>query len=309
MLPRSFNYFAAETLEDAIDFLKDHKGEAKVLAGGMSLIPLMKLRLTSPSYIVDINRIRELDQISEGRGPSGDSLFIGALTRHHKLESSDLVRTRASLLAETAAAIGDPQVRNLGTIGGALAHCDPSGDLGASVLALRGEIQAVGPAGVRSITADDFFVDTFASALGEDEVLTQLSVPRERSASGAAYMKFKRRAGDYATVGVAVHLSLAVFVDDDDEDSGTRCESAGIGLTSVGAKSLRASRAEKCLEGNALTEETIAKAASAAAEDCSPTNDPLRGSADYKREMVRLFTRRAIELSIARAMTNRKGKG
>ncbi len=294
MLPRRFQYFAPATLEDAARLLKEHAGDAKILAGGMSLIPLMKLRLASPGYIVDINRLKGLDYIKERA--DGGSLLIGPLTRHHSLESSQLVRKRAPLLSETAGLIGDPQVRNLGTIGGALAHSDPSGDWGAAILALRGKVKVLGSAGERLVSIDDFLVDTFTSALTEGELITEVSVPMPPEAgSGSAYMKLERKAGDFATVGVAVQLALERRVD------GNYCSAAGIGLTALGPKSLRASAAERCLEGRKLTNDTVAEAAAAAAKECSPTDDPLRGSARYKREMAGLFTRRAVELAAGRA--------
>jgi len=298
MLPRSFQYFAPTTVEDATRFLKEHPGDSKVLAGGMSLIPLMKLRLASPGYIVDINRVKGLEYIEES--DDGKSLLVGSLTRHHALESSSLVRKRAPLLAEAASLIGDPQVRNLGTIGGALAHSDPSGDWGANILALGGNVNVKGTSGERSIPIDDFLVDTFTSALKEDELITQVSIPiSKEKGSGWAYMKLERKAGDFATVGVAVQLSL------EEGRDGLLCTYAGIGLTAVGPKSLRASKAEACLEGKKLTKEAIDSASSAAAKECEPTDDPLRGSAKYKREMAGVFTRRALELASARARGER----
>ncbi len=194
-----------------------------------------------------------------------------------------------------ASSIGDPQVRNLGTIGGSLAHSDPSGDMGAAVLALRGGVVAVGPSGRRSISIDDFLVDTFTTALSEDELIMEISVPiPPGSRSGGAYMKLERKAGDFATVGVAAQVSL-------DGSKDGRCSCAGIGLTGLASKSLRASRAEKCLTGKTMTNDVIAEASSAAASESSPTDDPLRGSADYKRAMARVFTARAIEAAVARA--------
>jgi aerobic carbon-monoxide dehydrogenase medium subunit len=292
MLPRSFRYFAPTTLEEAAGLLKEHQGDVKILAGGMSLIPLMKLRLASPGYVVDINRVKGLEYIEES--DDGNTLLIGSLTRHHALESSALARRRVPLLSEAAGSIGDSQVRNLGTIGGALAHCDPSGDWGAAILALRGEVTVLGSAGERSIPIDDFLVDTFTTALADGEIITRVSVPIPPDrGSGGAYLKLERKAGDFATAGVAVQLAL--------EDGGDRCTYAGIGLTAVGPKNLRASRAEASLVGNTLTKEAVSEAASAAAEECAPTDDPLRGSAKYKREMAGLFTRRALELAAARA--------
>jgi aerobic carbon-monoxide dehydrogenase medium subunit len=288
-------------LEEAARLLKEHGGDAKVLAGGMSLIPLMKMRLASPQFVVDINRVKGLDYLKESG--DGRSLLIGPLTRHHSLESSPLVRRRAPLLSETAGSIGDPQVRNLGTIGGALAHSDPSGDWGAAILAMRGQVRVLGSEGGRLISIDDFLVDTFASALREDELIAEVSVPiPPEVGSGGAYMKLERKAGDFATVGVAVQLAVEKRAD------GRYCSSAGIGLTALGPKNLRASHAEGCLEGRRLTKEAIAEAAAAAEKECSPSDDPLRGSAKYKREMAGLFTRRAVELAASRA-SGRGGAG
>ncbi len=299
MLPRSFQYFAPTSLEEASRLLKEHRGEAKILAGGMSLIPLMKMRLASPGYVVDINRVQGLDQIK--LSDDGRFLIIGSLARHHQIETSPLVRRRAPLLAEAAGSIGDPQVRNLGTMGGALAHSDPSGDWGAAVLAMRGTVKVVGGTGERSIPIDDFLVDTFATALKEDELITMVSVPLpSEDSSGAAYLKLERKAGDFATVAVAAQLTL------EERKDGSYCSYAGIGLTAVGPKSLRAKEAEMSLERRRVTTETIAEASAAAAEECSPADDPLRGSAKYKREMAGVFTRRAIELAVVRAQSRRK---
>jgi carbon-monoxide dehydrogenase medium subunit len=298
MLPRSFQYFAPTSLEEAFKLLKEHEGDSKILAGGMSLIPLMKLRLASPGFVIDINGIRWLEYIKESI--DGTSLLIGPLARHHELASSSLVRKRLPLLSEAAASIGDPQVRNLGTIGGALAHSDPSGDWGAAILAVRGTVKATGPAGERSIPIDDFLVDTFQTALKEDELITQVSVPMPpQGGSGGAYLKLERKAGDFATVAVAAQLTI------EERSDGSFFRQAGVGLAALGAKSLRAKDAEACLVGKKVGEETIAKASSAASKECSPADDPLRGSAEYKRDMARLFTRRAIELAVARA----RGRG
>jgi len=294
MLPRSFQYFAPTSVEEATRFLREHAGDVKVLAGGMSLIPLMKLRLASPGYVVDIGRVKGLEYIEES--DDGTSLLIGSMTRHHALESSQLARKRLPLLSEAAGSIGDPQVRNLGTIGGALAHSDPSGDWGSAILALRGEVKVAGPSGERSIAIDDFLVDTFTTALKEDELITQISVPfRPESGSGGAYLKLERKAGDFATVGVAVQLTL------EERKDGLLCTYAGIGLTALGPKNLRASKAEACLVGRRLTKEALVEASSAASKECDPTDDPLRGSAKYKREMAAVFTRRALERAAGRA--------
>lgn len=293
MLPRSFRYFAPTTIEEATGLLKEHQGDAKILAGGMSLIPLMKMRLASPEYVIDINRVRGLEYLKES--DDGKTLLIGSLTRHHALESSALVKRRVPLLSEAAGSIGDSQVRNLGTIGGALAHSDPSGDWGATIIALRGEVTVVGSDGERRVPIDDFLVDTFTTALGEGELITRVSVPiPPDGGSGGAYLKLERKAGDFATAGVAVQIAL-------DKADGDRCTRAGIGLTALGPKNLRARKAEATLVGKRLTKETISEAADAAAEECAPMDDPLRGSAKYKRQMAGLFTRRALESAVARA--------
>ena len=293
MVPRSFQYYAPTSVEEATELLKEHAGDVKVLAGGMSLIPLMKLRLASPGFIVDINRVEGLDYISESS--DGSALEIGSLARHHALESSPLVRSRVPLLSETARQIGDPQVRNMGTLGGALAHSDPSGDIGATMLALRATVIVAGPSQERRIPIDDFLVDTFTTALKEDELITRVSVPCPPAGrSGAAYVKLERKAGDFATVGAAVQITTG---------EGDVCATAGIGLTAVGPKSLRARRAESILKGRPLTKASILEASSEAAKECSPANDPLRGSADYKREMAGVFTRRALETALKRRRT------
>lgn len=298
MLPRSFHYLAPSSLEEASKLLKEHEGDAKILAGGMSLIPLMKMRLASPGYIVDISRVKGLEYIR--LSDDGASLLVGPLTRHHALETSALVRKRAPLLAEAAGLIGDPQVRNLGTMGGALAHCDPSGDWGTAILAMRGTVGVLGQSGERSVPIDDFLVDTFTTALREDELIAQVSIPLPvESGSGGAYLKLDRKAGDFATVAVAAQVTIEKKTD------GTYCSYAGIGLTAVGAKNMRAKQAEARLNGKKITKEAVSEASSEASKECSPTDDPLRGSAGYKREMVEVFTRRALELAISRAQGRR----
>lgn len=288
MVPRKFEYFAPTTLKDATALLKKYGSDAKVLAGGMSLIPVMKLRLGSPPYIVDLNRIPGLEYIK----PVGGNLLIGALTRHHALQVSKVVREKVPILAETAAWIGDAQVRNMGTIGGSLSHCDPSGDWGAAIVALRGSVKVKGPSKERTLKIDDFLVDTFTSALKEDEILTEVSVPIPPPRSGGAYVKLERRSGDFATAAVAVQVSL---------DAKGACSYAGIGLTALGSKNLRANKAEAALVGKPLTARAIEEAAEAAAEDSQPMPDPLRGSAEYKREMAKVYTRRGLGLAAQRA--------
>ncbi|MDA4123404.1 MAG: xanthine dehydrogenase family protein subunit M [Thaumarchaeota archaeon] len=288
MTCREFEYFAPASVGQCTALLKTYGSRAKILAGGMSLIPVMKLRLGAPAYLIDINGISGLDYIRETR----DSLRIGALTRHHALETSSLVRRKEPLLAETAAWIGDPQVRNRGTIGGALVHADPSGDWGATILAMRGEMKLRGPARERVIAADNFFVDTFTSAAKGNELLVEVRIPVPRRRSGGSYMKLERKSGDFATVGVATQISL--------DEEGV-CDYAGIGLTAVGMTNIRAKGAEAALLGKVPTDSTIEDAAEAASEDASPMSDPLRGSVEYKKAMTKVFTRRGLQLAVKRA--------
>jgi carbon-monoxide dehydrogenase medium subunit len=287
MIPRPFEYIRASTLSDAISFLEKHEGEAKVLAGGQSLIPLMKLRLASPSYVVDINRVPGLEYIEERDG----YLAIGALTRHHAFEVSELVRRRYTILADAASVIGDPQVRNMGTIGGALAHCDPAGDWGPVMLALRAEAVVTGPRGQRLERADSLFVDLFTTSLAPAELITEIRVPAPKHRSGGAYMKLERKAGDFAVVGVAAQLSL---------DANGTCIEAGIGLTGVGKTYVRPVKAEEVLVGKKVTEDAIKEAARYAAEAVNPPSD-IRASSSYRKAMVEVFTRRALRLALRRA--------
>ena len=288
MIPRTFRYVAPKTVRETTGLLKKYGSDAKILAGGMSLIPVMKLRLASPTYIIDINRLPGLQYVKE----AGGRLLIGALTRHHDLETSKLVRQKAQLLAETASWIGDPQVRNMGTIGGSLTHSDPSGDWGATILAMRGEMRMQGPSKERIVKSDDFFVDTFTSDVRPTELLTEIRIQTPLPKSGGAYTKLERKAGDFATVGVAAQITI---------DAQGTCKYAGIGLTALGPKNLRAEKGEKALMGRVVNPRTIQEAASAASEDAQPTSDPLRGSAEYRREMAKVFTRRALTTALSRA--------
>jgi carbon-monoxide dehydrogenase medium subunit len=287
MIPGAFDYFAPRTLPEAIALLQQHGEDAKILAGGHSLIPLMKLRLATPAYLIDINRIAGLAYIKE----EGGYLRIGALTREADLEASELVRTRYPLLADTARVIADPLVRNLATVGGNLAHADPANDHPATMLAYGAELVAAGPSGERIIPITDFFIGLFATALAHDEILTEIRIPIPPPRSGGAYFKLERKVGDYATAGVAVQLTL--------DDTGT-CRYVGIGLTAVGDMPIKATRAEAALRGQPLDDTSIRATAQIASEECDPTGD-LRGPAEYKRAMVRELTRRALSTARERA--------
>lgn len=287
MIPDRFEYFAPKTVPEAVGLLQRYGEEAKVLAGGHSIIPLMKLRLANPRYLVDLNRITGLTYLNEADG----SLRIGALTRHGDLETSDLIRSRYPLLADAARVIADPLVRSMGTVGGSLAHADPAGDWGAAMLAVGAQVVATGPRGARTVPIHEFFVDTFTTVLKPDEILTEIRVPTPPARSGGAYLKLERKVGDFAIAAVGTYVVL---------DGKGVCEHVGIGLCNVGTTSLRARRAEEALQGKKADEATITRAAQLAAEECDPASD-LRGPAEYKRDMVRVLTIRALRLAVQRA--------
>ncbi|HET9213890.1 MAG TPA: xanthine dehydrogenase family protein subunit M [Gaiellaceae bacterium] len=279
MYPASFEYYAPASVEEAIALLERYGDEAKLLAGGQSLIPLMKLRFASPRALVDLNRIEGLDAIGEDDG----HLAIGALVRHKDCERSEALRGRYGVLGDAAPQISDPIVRNLGTVAGSLAHADPQGDWGSALLAAGAHVEAVGPGGTRTIELDELFHGPFTTSLEPTEVVTSVRVPDPGPRAGGTYLKLERKVGDFATVGVAVHVSL---------DNGT-VRRAGIALTAVGPRNLRARTAEEALAGATLDDDTIREAAELAAEAAQPRSDQ-RGSADYKRNVVRVFTERGL---------------
>jgi aerobic carbon-monoxide dehydrogenase medium subunit len=283
MFPASFEYVAPETVEEALGLLARHGDEAKVLAGGQSLIPLLKLRFASPAVLVDLNRIGGLDTLAEDQ--DGAALRIGALVRHKTCERSELLRSRYPLLADTAGLVSDPIVRNLGTVCGSIAHADPQGDWGSALLAAGAEVVVRGPNGERTVPIGSFFLGPFTTALEATEVATEVRVPAPdpSTRSGGAYLKLERKVGDFATVGVAVQLSL---------DDG-RVARAGIALTGVGPTNVEATGAEQALAGAALTDDAIRGAAELAAQAAHPQDD-VRGSADYKRQVVRVFAERGL---------------
>jgi carbon-monoxide dehydrogenase medium subunit len=288
VLPARFEYVAPGSLEEAVSALSKRGDEAKVLAGGQSLIPLLKLRFAAPAMIVDINRVPGLSYIEE----SDDQLRVGALTRNRELVASQLLRDRYPAMSAAAPLISDPIVRNLGTIGGSLAHADPAGDWGAVMLALGAEVVVKGPSGDRIIPIPDFFVDTFTTALAPDEVLREIRIPRAAARSGGTYLKLERKVGDFATVGVAVQVSL---------NNGT-IETAGIGLTAVGSTNIQATEAEDALAGAEPGEATFEEAARLAGQVAQPITD-VRGTEDYKRSVVSTFVQRGLgrALELARA--------
>src|SRR3954447_6781082 len=284
--PPKFDYFAPETLAEALSLLERHGEDAKVLAGGQSLIPLMKLRFAAPRVLVDVNRIPRLDGLAEG----GGGLQIGALVRHRTCERSELLRGRFGALGAAAPQISDPLVRNLGTVAGSLAPADPQGDWGSVMLAVRAEVVARSSGGERTIPIDELFVGPFTSTLRADEIVTEVRVPDPGPRAGGTYAKLERKVGDFATVGVAVHLSF---------DDG-RLGRAGIALTGVGPTNLRATAAEEALAGAQPGDDTFAEAARLAAEAAEP-HDDLRGSVEYKRNAIRVLTQRALRAATAAA--------
>jgi carbon-monoxide dehydrogenase medium subunit len=286
MYPARFEYHAPASVDEALEILDRHGDEAKVLAGGQSLIPLMKLRFASPRALVDINRIQGLDSVAEDDG----YLSIGALVRHSDCETSAALQGRYGVLGDAAPQISDPLVRNRGTVVGSLVHADPQGDWGSALLAAGARLEVVSSAGTRTIPLDELFQGPFTTTLQPNEIATAVQVPNPGAAAGGTYLKLERRVGDFATVGVAVHVSM---------DNG-RVGSAGIALTGVGPKNLRATAAEQALAGAELNEDTIGNAAKLAAEAAQPRSDH-RGSADYKRSVVRVFTERGLRKAAATA--------
>ncbi|MGH9840341.1 MAG: FAD binding domain-containing protein [Blastocatellia bacterium] len=287
MIPPRFEYFAPRALDEALSHLQKLGPEAKILSGGQSLIPMMKLRLASPQYIVDINGIPNLNYVSEHNG----ALRIGALARESDLEVSPIVKSRCRILADTTVVIADPLVRNQATVCGNLAHGDPANDHPATMLALRASLIAVSGRGEREIPIESFFTGLFETALKPDEILKEIRVPLPPPSSGGAYLKMERKVGDYATAGVAVQITL---------DGAGVCQRAGVGLTNIGFTPLKATKTEAFLTGKMLDDAAIKQASEHAAGESQPVDD-IRGSADYKRDLVRVLTARALKQALKRA--------
>ena len=289
MIPASFEYFRPKVMGEAFALLEQHGEEAKILSGGQSLIPMMKLRLARPAYIIDINEIPGLRYVKEEDG----YLKIGGLTHEADLEASDLIHSKYPIILDTASLIADPQVRNMATVGGNLAHGDPANDHPATMLALDAQVVATGSHGQRVIPVKDFFLSLFTTALQHGEILTEIRIPIPPAQSGGAYFKLERKVGDFATVGVAAQVTL---------DGKQACERAGIGLTNVGPTPIKAKKAEEFLRGKTLDEFHVKQAAQLAMEDARPSPD-LRGPAEYKAAMVKELTRRALARARERAST------
>ena len=288
LLPPAFDYAAPKTLAEAIDLLKRGGDGAKVIAGGQSLVPLLKLRLAAPTLLVDIGRMPGLEYVRESKG----FLRLGAMTRMADLEDSELLTRRYPTIHDASTVIADPIVRKSGTVGGNVSHGDPANDLPAVMLALDAEFAATGPSGVRTIRARDFFLDTFTVALSHEEILTEIRVPLPSPNSGGAYLKVEQKVADFATAGAAVFLRMS---------SSGECESAGIGLTAVGPSAIKATRAEEALRGRKPTDrEAVKEAAMLAAEASNPTSD-IRGTSEYKRDLVKILVTRGLKRAYERA--------
>jgi carbon-monoxide dehydrogenase medium subunit len=284
MYPAQFEYHTPGSVREVLELLGRHKDDAKLLAGGHSLLPAMKLRLSQPKHLLDLKKVPGLTGIKE----EGGMLVIGAMTTHYAIESSSVVKSKCPVLAATAALIGDPMVRNVGTIGGSLAHADPAADYPAAIIALGAEMVAEGPKGKRTIKADDFFKGLLTTALAPDEILTEVRVPACGPKVGCAYLKFPHPASRFAVVGVAAVLTV----------DGGRVTKAGIGITGAGTKAVRAKGVEAGLSGKALDAATIQAAADKAPDGVDVQAD-LQGSEEYKRHLLKVFARRSIEAAAA----------
>ena len=283
MYPMPFDYEVAESVDHAIDLLGEHGDESKLIAGGHSLIPLMRLRLAAPTVLIDLDRLEDLRYVREEE----DHLAIGALTRHRQVLNNPLVQEHCGILSFTAGLLGDPSVQHRGTIGGALAHGDPSGDLPNVVATLGAELDIKGPDGERTVRAADFFQDYFVTDLDEQEVVTEVRVPKLGPNTGWSYKKFSRRSQDWAIVGVAAVV----------EKSNGSIDSARVGLTSMGSIPVRAGAVEEALAG--ASPDGVAEAAGAADEGTEPASDDA-ASAEFRRHLARVWTRRAVEEALSR---------
>jgi len=283
MIPGSFEYYSPRSLSDAVKFLSEHRDDVKILSGGQSLLPLMKMRLAKPGYLLDIGRIPGLDTIVE----DGDHLIIGGLVTYAQMESSDLLKKRCPLLPQTATTVADVQVRNRGTIGGSIAHADPAGDMPATILALDAEIKAVGPNGESWIKAEDFFLGLLMSALEPDQIVTAVKVPVTGS-DKTAYAKAAPRSSGFAVVGVAVRMAI--------DASGT-CSRIAVGLTGLTDKAYRAERVEKMLAGKKLEPQLIEAAALEATRNVDVIED-INGSSEYRAHLAHVYVARTIQAAL-----------
>jgi len=287
MIPANFNYHKATSLKEAIALSSELGEEAKYMSGGHSLLPMMKLRFATPEHIIDISKIEGLSYIKE----DGDMLKIGALTTQSEMEHNVLLKENYPIFGDAIWLTADPSVRNVGTIGGNIAHGDAANDQPALMLAVRATIIAEGADGQKTIPIDEFFHGFYMTALEAGDILTEIQVPKAKKNSGGAYHKVERKVGDYATAGVAVHLEL--------DDNGI-CQQIGIGLTNVSAVPMRLERGEEVLRGQVITNELIAQVGQIASEDSEPESD-LRGSEAYKRSIINTITKRMLNKALERA--------
>ena len=284
MVPGAFEYFAPRSLPEAVKFLSEHRDDVKVLSGGQSLLPLMKMRLAKPAYVVDLGRVPGLDNITE----DGNHSVLGALVTHAQIENSQLLKSKCPLLPQTATTIADVQVRNRGTIGGSVAHADPAGDWPAAVVALDAEIKIYGPNGERWVDCDEFFLGLLMSVLQPDEIVTAIKVPLTGT-DKTAYLKAAPRSSGFAVVGVAVRLAI---------DSAGTCSRAAIGITGVTDKAYRPERVEQMLTGKRLDSVIIQQAAAEACRNVEPIED-INGSAEYRKQLTEVYVARAIETALS----------
>lgn len=287
MTPSAFEYMRPTSLAEAVRLLANHADDAKILAGGHSLVPMMKLRLAARKILIDIGRLSELSGIREDNG----TIILGACTTHYAAETSALLKQRCPLLVETAAAIGDVQVRNRGTIGGSVAHADPAADWPAAMLALEAQMTLMQRAGTRTLTAADFFVDLLTTAMENNEILTEIRVPANAPRSGGAYCKVLQPASGFALTGVAAQVTLG---------ADNTLQRVAVGITGVSSKPFRASATETALQGQRATAETIAQAATKAADGVEALED-IHASAEYRLHLARVYTKRALQTAIERA--------
>jgi aerobic carbon-monoxide dehydrogenase medium subunit len=283
MIPGAFEYYAPRSLTDAVKFLAAHRDDAKILSGGQSLLPLMKMRLSKPGFIVDIGRIPGLDTITE----EGDSLIIGGLITHAQIESSELLKKKCPLLPQTATTIADVQVRNCGTIGGSVAHADPAGDWPATIVTLDAEIKIVGPNGERWVKCNDFFLGLLMSVLEPDEIVTAIKVPITGN-DKTAYLKAAPRSSGFAVVGVAVRLAV---------DGNETFNEIAVGITGVTDKAYRAERVEQLVKGKRLDTSAIEQAAREATRNIEVIED-INGSSEYRKHLTEVYVARAIETAL-----------
>jgi carbon-monoxide dehydrogenase medium subunit len=287
MIPAAFDYKRPASLAEAVQLLAAHADDAKLLAGGHSLVPMMKLRLATPALLIDIGRLQELSGIRQHNG----TLIIGASTTHHAVETSALLQQHCPLLAETAAAIGDVQIRNRGTVGGSIAHADPAADWPATMLAVGAQFKLVHAGGDRLVTAADFFVDMLTTAMDSREILAEIHLPVNPSRTGGAYLKVAQPASGFALTGVAAQVTLG---------ANNTVQQVAVGVTGISGKAYRASATEQALQGQAATAEAVTQAASRATDGVEAMGD-IHASAEYRLHLTRVYTKRALQQAIARA--------